>query len=63
MLLSQFPLTFKQTRVDCDYSCVDGDGLLDHLRDVLWEDNFKLSASAASEFCEWVQLGIDVYFL
>ena len=34
MLLSQFPLTFKQTRVDCDYSCVDGDGLLDHLRDV-----------------------------
>ena len=35
----------------------------DHLRDVLWEDIFKLSASAAaaSEFCEWVQVGIDVY--
>ena len=29
--------------------------------DVPWEDIFKLSASAASEFCEWVQLGIDVY--
>ena len=36
--------------------------LPDHLRDVLWEDIFKLSASAAgSEFCEWVQVGIDVY--
>ena len=30
--------------------------------DVPWEDIFKLSASAAaSEFCEWVQVGIDVY--
>ena len=36
--------------------------VLDHLRDVPWEDIFKLSASAAaSEFCEWVQVGIDVY--
>ena len=25
------------------------------------EDIFKLGASAASEFCEWVQVGIDVY--
>ena len=34
----------------------------DHLRDVPWEDIFKLGASAAaSEFCEWVQVGIDVY--
>ena len=40
-----------------DYSRADWDGLRDHLRDVL-----KLSASAASsEFCEWVQVGIDVY--
>ena len=32
------------------------------MRDVPWEDIFKLSASAAaSEFCEWVQNGIDVY--
>ena len=45
-----------------DYSCADWDGLRDHLRDVPWEDTFKLSASAAaSEFCEWVQVGIDVY--
>ena len=36
-----------------DYSCADWDGLHDHLRDVPWENIFKLSASvAASEFCE-----------
>ena len=45
-----------------DYSHADWDGLHDHLRDVPWEDIFKLSASAAaSGFCEWVQVGIDVY--
>ena len=45
-----------------DYSCADWDGLRDHLRDVPWDDIFKLSApAAASEFCEWVQVGIDVY--
>ena len=45
-----------------DYSCADWDGLHDHLRDVLWEDIFKLNASAAAkEFCEWVQVGTDVY--
>ena len=32
------------------------------MRDVSWEDIFILSAfAAASEFCEWVQVGIDVY--
>ena len=31
------------------------------MRDVPWEDIFKLGASAASEFCEWVRVGIDVY--
>ena len=41
---------------------LDWDGLHDHLRDFPWEDIFKLSASAPnSEFCEWVQVGIDVY--
>ena len=45
-----------------DYSPADWDDLRDHLRDVPWEDIFKLRASvAASEFCEWVQVGIDVY--
>ena len=38
------------------------DGLRDHLRHVPWEDIFKLDGStAASEFSEWVQVGIDVY--
>ena len=37
------------------HSHADWDGLRDHLRDVLWEDIFKLSASAAtSEFGEWL---------
>ena len=45
-----------------DYSRADWDGLRDHLSDVPWEDIFKRSASAAaSEFCEWVQVGIDLY--
>ena len=49
-------------RIACDYSRADWDGLRDHLRDVLWEDIFKLGAStAASKFCEWVQAEIDVY--
>ena len=39
--------------ISYDYSGADWDGLRDHLRDVPWEDIFKLSASAAaSEFCE-----------
>ena len=45
-----------------DYSRADWDGLCDHFRNVPWEDIFKLGASAAaSKFCEWVQVGIDVY--
>ena len=45
-----------------DYSCVDWDILCDLLRDVTWEDIFKLGAFApSSEFCEWVQVVIDVY--
>ena len=49
-------------RIAYDYSRADWDGLHDHLRDVPWDDIFKLIASAvASEFCEWVQVGTDVY--
>ena len=45
-----------------DYSLADWDGLRDDFRDVPWQDIFKLGASAAaSEFWEWVQIGIDVY--
>ena len=35
----------------------------DHLRDVPWEDISASAAPAASEFCEWVQVGIDVYII
>ena len=43
-------------------SRADWDGLCDHLRDVPWEAIFKPGASAdASEFYEWVQVGIGVY--
>ena len=68
MLLSQFPLTFHQIHNGIPHFIAqlilgaDKEGLRDHLRDALWEDIFKLSASAAaSEFCEWIQVGIDVY--
>ena len=57
----QFPLNSQQDAlfhcIACDYCCDSK-----NLRDVPWEDIFKLGASAAaSEFCEWVQVGIDVY--
>ena len=49
-------------RIAYEYFHADWDGLQDHFTDVPWEDIFKLCASAAaSEFCEWVQVGIDVY--
>ena len=45
-----------------DRSCADWDGPHDNLRNVLWDDIFKLGASAAvSEFYELVQVRIDVY--
>ena len=48
--------------ISYDYSCADWDGLHDHLRDVPWVDIFQLSTyAAASEFIEWVQVGIDLY--
>ena len=59
---TDFPINSKQDtlfhRVAYEHSCADWDGLRDHLRDVPWENIFKLSASAAaSEFCEWIQVG------
>ena len=61
-----FPINSKQDtpfhRVAYDYSHADWVGLRDHLRDVPRKDIFKLgTCTAASEFCEWVQVGIDVY--
>ena len=50
-----FPVNAKQDapfhRVAYDYSRADWDGLRDHLS----------ASTAASEFCEWVHVGIDVY--
>ena len=57
---SQQDATFHH--IAYDYSRADWDGLCDHLRNVPWEDIFQLCASAAaSEFCEWFKVGIDVY--
>ena len=63
-----FPINSKQDtpfhRMAYNYSLADWDGLCDHLRDVPWEDIFKLSPSTAPrEFCDRVQVGIDVYIL
>ena len=43
-----------------DYSRVDCENFGDHLRYVPWFNTFKLGASAAAEFCEWVHVLIDV---
>ena len=31
------------------------------MRDVPWEDIFNCASAAASQFCERVQVGIDIY--
>ena len=57
---SQWDASFH--RIANDYSPADWDCLHDHLGDFSWGNIFKLDASAAaSEFCELVQVGIDVY--
>ena len=61
-----FPSNWKRIPhlncIACDYSFVNWDGFCDHFRDAPREDIFKLGAPAtASEFCDWVQLGVDVY--
>ena len=61
-----FPSTLQRDtsfhRIAYGYSRADWDGLRDHFRDVPWEGIFKLSTcTAASEFCEWVWVGIDLY--
>ena len=51
---------FHSIAYDC--FCAYWDSLHDHLRDVPWEDIFKFGASTtAIEFCECVQVGIDIY--
>ena len=60
MLRSQFPLTFRQTQNRIPHNNLRG--LHDHLGDLPCVDIFKVTANAAaSGFCEWVQVEIDVY--
>ena len=57
---SQRDALFHRITYQC--SPADWDSLGDYLRDFSWENIFKLSASAAaSEFCGWVLVGIDIY--
>ena len=61
----EFPINSKQDAlfhcIAYGYSHTDCCGLKNHLRDVSWEDIFTVGASAAaSEFCEWVQVGIKL---
>ena len=60
-----FPINSKQDvtfhHIAFDYSCADWYGLCDHLRDDPWDDIFELIALAATiEFCEWVQIQIEI---
>ena len=66
MLLSQFPLTFHHIHntMPCFITLLMTILVLIGMvySRVPWEYIFKLNAfSAASEFCEWFQAGIDVY--
>ena len=64
----QFPLTSNSKGDSAfdhkafGYSCADRGDIGGHVRDVPWDDIFKLDVStAAAEFCEWIQVGIDIY--
>ena len=69
MLLSQFPLSFHQIHNGMPVSSHSLRQLLCWLGRSSWSfercsmgDIFKRGASvAASEYCEWIQVGIDVY--
>ena len=69
MWLLQFPLTFHQTKNGMLRFIAYFMTILVLIRmvfviiwEMLWEDIFKFSTSAAAiEFCEWVQVWVDVY--
>ena len=59
---SQWDASFHH--IAYDYSHANWDGFLDHLRDVPWEDIFKLGASAAaSEFVSGFELELMYIYL
>ena len=61
IIFSQFPLFFLQTQNE-DAPFRSTAFVYSLLRDFTLEDISKLGTyAAASEFCEWVQYGIDVY--
>ena len=59
----------SNSRRDAPFHCIAHDcsradfkGIRDYLRDVPWEEIFKLSGSFATcEFSEWAHVGTDVY--
>ena len=67
MLLSQFPWTILKPQKAIPLFIAQLMTILMligtvYLRDVSWEDIFRFSASAAAtKFCKWVQVGIEVY--
>ena len=50
-------------RIAYDYSCADWDGLQDHLRDVPWEDIFKLLLLLLVNFVSVFRLELMYIFL
>ena len=66
MLLSQFPLTFYQIHNGMPCFIASLMTILVLIRAVfviIWEMFHGRISAAASEFCEWVQVEIDVYIL
>ena len=59
-----FPINSKQDtlfhHVAYDYSCADWNDLCSHLRDVPWEDIFKLSASYATSELMYIYLIVSI---
>ena len=59
-----FPINSKQDtlfhHVAYDYSCADWNDLCNHLRDVPWEDIFKLSASDATSELMYIYLIVSI---
>ena len=59
-----FPINSKQDtpfhHVAYDYSCADWDGLCDHLRDVPWENIFKLGVSGFRLELMYISLIVNI---
>ena len=59
---SKWDVSFQ--RIAHNFSCTNSNPLRDHLKNIPWQDIFQFSASsAASDFCEWFQVGIDDVYI